>query len=237
MVIGILQINFVFMNNFTSHTILENRIIIAKELKQARERKNISLAEASKFLKMNISYLEALERGDFESLPKGVYKINFLREYALFLGLPSKDLISLFDQDKESQNKYLKNNLFIKRASHVYYFVTIPRLIKNLLMISASAVCFIYLAYCLNAIISPPRLDISNPVLDTISQKKEIIVRGITDPEAEVTINNELVLADRDGIFSKKINLKTGLNTIVIVAHKKYSRKNEQVKKILVSDS
>ncbi len=224
-----------FMDSFNSHTILENSGIIAKELKRARLKKEISLEDASKHLKMNISYLTALENGDFESLPTGVYRHNFLREYAIFLGLPVNDLIGLFSQDENKNNKNLQKDLFVKKASHVHYFVTIPRLIKNLLMFSASVVCLLYLAFCINAIISPPDLIVNNPSLDIITTEKEIVVAGVTDPEAELTINDELVLADSLGSFSKKVDLKNGLNTIVIIAQKKYSRRSELVKKILVS--
>ena len=174
------------MNNFNSHTILENNEIIAKELRRARLAKKISLLEASKQLKMNIVYLEALERGDFESLPTGVYRHNFLREYAIFLGLSSSDLINLFTQDKTKKVAHSQEDLFVKKASHVHYFVTIPRLVKNLLIFSASAVCLIYLAICINAIISPPELIVNSPSLDIITEEKEIVVAGVTDPEAEV---------------------------------------------------
>lgn len=224
------------MNNFNSHTILENNEIIAKELKRARLGKKISLLEAAKKLKMNISYLEALEAGDFESLPTGVYRHNFLREYASFLGLSASDLIDLFAQDKAKKVSHSQEDLFVKKASHIHYFITIPRLVKNLLIFSASVVCLIYLAICINAIIAPPELVVNSPSSDIITKEKEIVIAGTTDPEAEITINNELVLADSLGEFSKKINLKNGLNTIVIVSHKKYGRKNELVKKILVND-
>jgi hypothetical protein len=56
----------------------------------------------------------------------------------------------------------------------------------------------------------------------------------LTEPEAEVMINGELVLTNTAGYFIKKINLKSGLNTISISAQKKYSRKNLVEKKILV---
>ncbi len=224
------------MNNFNSYTILENNEIIAKELKRARLQKKVSLEDASRQLKISISYLKALEVGDFEALPTGVYKYNFLREYAIFLGLSANDLIDLFAQNKANEANCSQDNLFVKKASHVHYFITIPRLVRNLLMFSASAVCFIYLAICVNAIISPPELVVSSPSSDIITEEKEITIEGNTDPEAEITINDELVLADSLGEFSKKINLKNGLNTIVIIAHKKYSQKNELIKKVLVSD-
>ena len=51
----------------------------------------------------------------------------------------------------------------------------------------------------------------------------------------EITINEEFVLINPDGSFSKEINLKNGLNAIVITAKKKYSRQNNIIRNILVT--
>jgi transcriptional regulator with XRE-family HTH domain len=221
------------MDNFTTHQIIENNEIIAKEIKRARQAKKISLVDASKHLKIKQAYLEALERGDFEALPNGVYRVNFLREYGAFLGLSANDLVKLFNEENTPE---LPKDLFVKKATHVHYFITIPKLAKNLFIFSASLVCFVYLAFYLNAIISPPTLIVENPAIDIITNEKEILISGKTDPEAEITINDKMVLADSQGDFSKKIYLKSGLNTIVIAAQKKYSRRNEAIKKILVNE-
>ncbi len=221
------------MKNFTKHIILENNEIIAQELKRAREAKQITLTEVSLALKIKISYLKYLESGDFACLPKGVYKINFLREYAEFLGLSAERLIALYKKEEIKPDK----DLFIKKVGRAHYFITIPKLAKNMLIFLAAFLSFAYLFYCLNAIMAPPTLIVNDSFWNTTIKQKEITVFGESDPEAEITINDELVLADKQGNFQKKINLKKGLNTIIIIAHKKYSRNNELVKKVIVSDS
>ncbi|PLX26801.1 hypothetical protein C0583_05895 [Candidatus Parcubacteria bacterium] len=224
------------MKEFHTYKILENNEIIAKELRRARQEKKISLKDASRDLKMNQKYLEALERGNFEELPTGVYRVNFLREYAIYLGLSAKELTALFGETEKEKKEVNINNYFVKKATNVHYFVTIPKLIKNLLIVVAVSFCLVYLAFYLNNIIAPPELQIIYPPEDFVTIEKEVLVQGQSDVEAEVYINNVLVLTNQTGSFEKSIKLKSGLNTIVVVASKKYSRENKQERKILVNN-
>jgi cytoskeletal protein RodZ len=225
------------MTGFEKRIIIESSEIIARELKKTREQKKLSLAEVSATLKINVKYLEALERGDFEALPIGIYKINFLKEYVIFLGLPLDEFVDLFENSQNGKDNLMEEDLFVRKAGNARFSLTIPKVLRSLLLLSSSAVCLIYLAYSLNAIIAAPVLNIESPSLDTVTKEKEIVVRGSTVPEAQVMINDELVLASSDGVFEKKVNLKSGLNTIVISAQKKYSRTNEMIKKVMVSGS
>jgi hypothetical protein len=62
----------------------------------------------------------------------------------------------------------------------------------------------------------------------------KITLQGVTDPGAEITINREMVLTDKNGNFQKDISLKKGLNTLEIIAKKKYSRENIVIRQIIV---
>ena len=53
---------------------------IFKRLKLIREEKNISLEEISKSTRIRISYLEAIENGDFDKIPS-VYDKLFFQSY------------------------------------------------------------------------------------------------------------------------------------------------------------
>ena len=92
-----------------------------------------------------------------------------------------------------------------------------------------------YLGFFINNIISPPKLFISYPEKDLTTDKKFIEITGITEQEVQIYINEDLVLVDVYGSFSKRISLKEGLNLISITAQKKYSKKNEIIRKILVN--
>ena len=60
---------------------------IGDRLRQARERRGVSIAEASATLKIRAPILDAFEREDHSQLPPRVYALGQLRTYAAYLGL------------------------------------------------------------------------------------------------------------------------------------------------------
>jgi len=96
--------------------------------------------------------------------------------------------------------------------------------------------CFIYLGGAVIKIITPPKLSIISPDDNIIINNKIINVIGITDAETQIIINDEIVLSDNQGNFSKIINLKEGINIIKVTAKKKYGRESTAERKILIRD-
>lgn len=71
-------------------------------LQRSRKSQKLSHEHVSQQLKLNKSYLEALEEGTWEQMPGEVYAIGFLRQYAAFLELDVTNEISLLkSQDYE----------------------------------------------------------------------------------------------------------------------------------------
>ena len=69
---------------------------LGERLSQARQKREISIAEASERLRIRSNYLEALESGDWAPLPEEVYVMGFLRQYASLLGVDiSSDIEAL----------------------------------------------------------------------------------------------------------------------------------------------
>jgi cytoskeletal protein RodZ len=72
------------------------RIRVGERLSQARQAKEISFTDASERLRIRRTYLEALESGDWSTLPEEVYVMGFLRQYATLLGVDiSQDIDAL----------------------------------------------------------------------------------------------------------------------------------------------
>jgi len=59
---------------------------LGQQLHAARERKEITITEASLKLRLRETYLRELESGDWSNLPEEVYVLAFLRQYAALLG-------------------------------------------------------------------------------------------------------------------------------------------------------
>jgi len=55
---------------------------VLPDLAQIRSNRGISLQEIARSTKITLRYLEAIERGEFEKLPGGVYAMNYVRQYA-----------------------------------------------------------------------------------------------------------------------------------------------------------
>lgn len=226
---------FYKMPEFKKSQIKQGIELVAHELKKARQEKEISFFKAAKDTKINIKYIEALESGDFERIPKGVYRRNFLREYSDYLGVDSREILKTYNQ-YEDQLAGKRDNPFSRRLPKGHYFLTIPNFLKNFLIVILVFSCFIYLGYYVKNIITPPNLIIINPKSDITTKEKAFKVEGKAEPEIEITINEDNVLQDKEGFFSQEVYLKEGLNTIIIKAKKKYSRTNTVIRKILVEN-
>ncbi|HUQ89059.1 MAG TPA: helix-turn-helix domain-containing protein [Vicinamibacterales bacterium] len=65
-------------------------------LKEARERKGITLAEIAETTKIPASVFAALERNDLRCWPKGLFKRSFFRDYVGMIGLPVTEACEAF---------------------------------------------------------------------------------------------------------------------------------------------
>lgn len=61
-----------------------------------RNTKGISLEEISRNTKIKVSTLQALEKGEFEQLPGGIYNISYIRQYARAIGADEGSLVDLY---------------------------------------------------------------------------------------------------------------------------------------------
>jgi cytoskeletal protein RodZ len=71
-----------------------------EELAQARLAKGISLIDISAETRINLKFLEAIERGQFQILPQ-TYVRAFLREYALSLNLDPSDVLRRYNSAQQ----------------------------------------------------------------------------------------------------------------------------------------
>lgn len=66
------------------------------KLRQARERRGVSLRQIAASTKISIAALEALERNDVSKLPGGIFSRAFVRSYAIEVGLDPEETVREF---------------------------------------------------------------------------------------------------------------------------------------------
>jgi cytoskeleton protein RodZ len=69
-------------------------------LREAREARGVSLAQAAAETRILQRYLVALEDGAYQHLPADVYTRGFIRNYAQYLHVPPEELIELYRQER-----------------------------------------------------------------------------------------------------------------------------------------
>lgn len=76
-----------------------------EELKRERELREISLREVAEATKVNIRFLEAMERNDFSSLPGGLFNKGFVRAYAQFVGIDPEAMVNAYLLEEQAQSR------------------------------------------------------------------------------------------------------------------------------------
>ncbi len=74
-------------------------------LRRERELRRIVLRDVAEATKINIRYLEALERNDFTYLPAGAFTRGFIRSYARFIGADENEMINAYLDELRQQER------------------------------------------------------------------------------------------------------------------------------------
>ncbi len=199
---------------------------LAEKMKDARDRKGLSLEEAATRTNINQYYLELMEAGKYNKLPGGVYQKTYIKKYASFLGLKSSDWLK--------GKKEEKNDVFARKTIRKSALLVFPKIFRNTLAIVAVLALFLYIGLYLRNSLSRPELEIFEPIDDLITEKNSITVSGKAEEKTLIEINDRPILKKDDGTFSENVELKKGLNVISISAQNKYSQKRVIKKQILV---
>lgn len=115
-----------------------NQDKVGSMIHEARLKKGIKIADASKDLCIRSAYLEAIESSNYDEVPEAPYGIGFIRSYAEYLGLNSARMVQLFKEETDAAS--VKNNDYYVMEPQTE--VTAPN--RKYLMISLLAVFAVY---------------------------------------------------------------------------------------------
>ncbi|MFW0862720.1 MAG: helix-turn-helix domain-containing protein [Candidatus Komeilibacteria bacterium] len=213
------------MNSFITKKVVSHQTV-PETLRKTREEQSLELVDVSKKLNIQVKYLEALEDGAYESLPGEVYAQQWLRSYGKLLDLDIRWLIKEYDREKGVQMQFTG---FDRPSVHKDSWLSWlnPKTLRATGIALATFAFIFYIGTGVYNIIKPPSLLIHEPANNITTDSRLITISGETDPEIELTINNELVLADANGDFAKDINLSLGLNILEVTAVKKHGAQKQ----------
>ncbi|MCS7286399.1 MAG: DUF4115 domain-containing protein [Anaerolineae bacterium] len=73
---------------------------LGQRLRERREALGLTIEEVAKETRIKPKFIEALEEGDYNSLPGEIFARGFIRNYALFLGLNPEEMLKIYQAER-----------------------------------------------------------------------------------------------------------------------------------------
>lgn len=193
-----------------------------QKLKEVRLKKGLTIEDVAKATKIKVSFLAAIEKGDYAKLPSVAYAQGFVRNYAIYLGVSTQELLAIFRREFDDKKAY---KILPKGFSEDTNFSTRRFPMRTLfigVILFLGLFTYIFFQYKY-AIINPP-LTVEMPQEKQEITKQEIVISGKTDPNVTLYVNSIPVSLDESGKFAKTISVFPGSQTITIKAVSRFGR-------------
>lgn len=166
---------------------------IGQLLRQAREEKQLSLADVERETKIRIRYLEALEAENFSVLPGTVYMFGFVRSYASFLGLDAEEMVARLKKEYQSEQEVQVESKPVRNT--VSYSPRAGTVGKGLKLLAVILGICLALTYLYGQFFNKEPVDAPSEPVEAIEQIPEVPVVPELEEQAEETSEGiELVM-------------------------------------------
>lgn len=209
---------------------IETNKTLGEKLKAIRVEKGLSLDEAETGTKVRANYLVAIEKGDSSSLPSEVYVRGFILAYAKFLEFDVNEAAAMYQRECRLQPKNSHStDISYKNSVKDYKVVLTPKVIGYSFITFFVVSLFGYIIFQVVNFAGSPNLKITSPGNGGVYVDDSIDLRGITDNDTFLTINDEHVPITNDGTFSTNLKLHRGINVIKVKATNKSKKETSEV--------
>lgn len=205
-------------------------------LKQARLDKKISLVQAASTTKIRQKLLQALEADDYSLFPSSAPAAGLVRNYALFLGLLPASVLAAFRRDFAPSKKKEIFSQGMVRPINRKGLIWSPKLTLISLTIFFFLTLVVYLSYQYFSLARAPFLEIINPEEGKQTSEETIEIKGKTNPEALLKVNEQLVLVSEKGEFVYWLDLFPGENRVIVVAQSSSGKETREERNVFRLD-
>lgn len=182
---------------------------IGSALKEARMRKRYSLSKVESLTRIKKEFIEAIENESWPSLPEYPVVVGFVKNISKALGLNEKSAVALFRRD------YPPKILSVNPKPDVGgKFVWSPKLTFLVGIATVAVLILGYLGFQYSKFVSAPSLVLYSPQDGEVIKEPKVNVKGKTDSEATVKVNNQPVIVSEDGEFEAQIEIFEGTTQI-----------------------
>ena len=197
-------------------------------LNKARKKKGLSLEKLESATKIKKNFLKAIEREEWEKLPEYPTVLGFVRNIAESLDISGLTALALLRRDYPPKDLKISPTPDVEKK-----FSWTPKL-TFLLGIGVFLIILLgYLGIQYLNFMSPPKLIIQEPEKEEIILSKKVQVKGTTDTDSKVEVNNQPIIVDSDGNFEGEVEISKDTKEIIFVATSRSGKVTTINRKIL----
>ena len=196
---------------------------VGQILQTARLSKKLDLDHISRITRIREQFLTAIETDNYGQLPSGAVARGFIKNYAEFLHLNLVQILAVFRRDfVENELGQIVPRGMVQPVSEVSLWTPRTTLIAIITLVFTLFAAYLIFQYRL--LTGPPPLEITQPLTDQIVSENTIEVAGVTDPQAVISVNGELVALEKGGKFFFRLPISRGENKITVTATSKFGK-------------
>lgn len=202
---------------------------IGEMLHSERVRVGKTLADLERETKIKQSYLSALEQQQWSKLPDFPVVVGFVKNIAASLDIEREKAVAMLRRD------YTPTKVTVNPKPDVgHEFKWGPRLTFFVLAILALSLIGFYLGFQYWRFQRSPKLIVNSPQENQLITQPDLIVEGVVDNSASVTVNGQPTQIDDQGNFSLEIEVNEQIIEVEVVASARSGKQTVVERKIKV---
>lgn len=188
-------------------------------IKEARLLKNVSREKLGEMTHIKVSFIKALENGDWGNLPEFNIILGFVKSIAHFLDMDERQAVSIFRREYPPE---LIDSVGLKGLQNdkgvIKKFIWGPRFTFLTGVLVIVFVVILYLGFQFRKFNAAPTLIVTEPLAGQIVNGLTLGVVGKTDPDVTLDIDNQPIVVNSNGSFSAEIDISKDTKQVTLKA-------------------
>ena len=215
----------------TSRAFLTKKMeTVGDTLKKERLKLKKNLSSISLDTRIEVRKLKALEENNFSIFESPVSTKGFIKIYAEYLNLDSEKILAIYRRDFGEKVKIKEISSKKEDRNGVPW-----KLLYILLPLIFVLIILAYLYNQFSYFQNPPILEILEPENNITVEEDRIIIKGRTERDTIIEIENAKVPVDENAEFTTEFLLKPGDNVITVRATNSRNTSRESIEIIYVT--
>ncbi len=200
---------------------------VGQLLQSGRLVKKMDIADVARITRIRSQFLLALEADDYSKLPGNTVARGFIKNYSQFLGLPVEQILAVFRRDfmENPQGRIIPRGM---TTTVTDVSIWTPKTTGIAIVIMLATLFGGYMFYQYRILTGVPPLSIIHPIDQYKTTEDSVEIIGVTDPQATLAVNGQLVALDRGGTFRFRVPLDSEVNKISVTVASKYGKTKSQ---------